>query len=257
MLAFPLLSLSCSSDNDDPDPADPISYDEPGSISGLGLDRGELTGKDFSLPGGIVLDGDITGYYASSRTVSGTESTRAHTPPSYYYDYYKSLERRDFDVAVGNGYAVPLWIKLKNTTGSDITVTFPAGLIVKTRNWEAQYGLLVKETRVVVPGNGTLAVLMYTHCCHLGISAPNQSNILSWGVVSNSSLLLELCDLVKDKKINREEFTSYTQVYFNQAYYIQECLWNLTGVAIEGQDRYTGQLTEEEKAWFAALPASN
>ncbi|MDD4516368.1 hypothetical protein [Massilibacteroides sp.] len=254
LLFLPLGILSCSSDDNNSNGSE-IKIDVPGEISGLGNDRGELTGTKFELPEGIKLNQEIVGYpsrvlgsYASSR--ASDNNINLDYIEQFIFDYLLKMMKdgEKYDIAIGSGYAVPIFIVLENTTDKDIKVTFPAGLIVKSQNWEAQYGLLTKKTEFTAPAKERLRVLLFMHCCHLGIVNPTTANKLEWGVVSNSSLLLEICDIVANKKINYEEFGSLSKQYFKQAYYIQERIWDLT-------NRGTA-LTEEHKTYLKQLPDS-
>lgn len=254
LLLANLCFMSCSNDDDE---RVTIVNDVPGQISGLGNNRGELTGTKFTLPDGITLKGNIVGYWVSDNSLSLVINGLYEDQPTLrdsdtdldlLYRYMKNYKGEQYDIALGAGYAVPVIFTLENTTSKNRNVTLPAGLIVKSKNFEAQYGLLVKKVEFTVPANDDIVVLLYMNCCHLGIPAPEDNNIMEWGVITNSSLLVEICDMVKDKKINYEEFGSYTRTYFDQVYYIQERVWDLT-------DRGS-TLTDEQREWFRNLPDS-
>ncbi|MDH6357917.1 hypothetical protein [Parabacteroides sp. PF5-9] len=242
--ACSILLVPACSDGDDTDTDDTIKVDIPGKISGLGATEGPLTGKKYELPDGIVATDKIKGafddYFDASFNANQPSALRALW--SYSVDY---------DVSVGSGYAVTVLLPLENITDKDIELTFPAGMILKSKNNDRQNGLLIKKATVTVPKKEKLRVILNMYCCHETKPAPSNKDEMEWAVITNSSLLLEICDMVKNKKVNMEEFEETNinrMTYFDQCTYINDRVWDLT-------DRGNA-LTETHRLWFKNLPDS-
>jgi hypothetical protein len=207
--------------------------DMPGEIPGLGNTRGEPTGTSFKLPDGVEIAGRIMGGYDPAN--------------------YKSFGKRDpelirktiqtradgdiigVDTTVGSGMLhVQIFIPLKNTTSQDILVTFPAGLILKSVTGACQNGLLLKKTTVNVPARGFCGVLLIMYCGNEDLSQSLTTEEYVFTVVSNSSPIMDLCERVKNKRINTEEYPlgqyGYTdsEQYHDYVLQLQYIVWNLT-----------------------------
>ncbi|MDR2139579.1 MAG: hypothetical protein LBP50_08530 [Tannerella sp.] len=213
--------------------------DRPGKIPGLGNTRGEPTGTPFHLPDGIETAGRIMGGY---------------DPANYYQSAGKrdSLPYTEFirtetvwtraagdtvrvDTIAGSGMLhVQIFIPLKNTTSQDISVTFPAGLIMKAVTGACQNGLLLKKTTVDVPARGFCGVLLIMYCGNEDLSQSLTTEEYVFTVVSNSSLIMDLCERVKNKRINMEEYPpgrhGYTdsEQYHDYVFQLQDMVWKLT-----------------------------
>ena len=249
-IASLFLVSACSSDDDSKDDLDDdlIKIDEPGKISGLGVTEGKLTGKKYELPDGIILAGKIfgVGEYYEEASLDKTEIMLQIR--SNVLDY-----GIDYDVNVGSGYAVTVVLPLENITDKDIELTFPAGLILKSKNNDRQNGLLTKKATVTLPKKDKYTVILSMYCCHESKPAPSSKDEMEWAVITNSSLLLEICDLVKYKKVNIEEivksYSDYSPDYLNLCAYINNRIWDLTDRGLA--------LTEEHREWFRNLPPSS
>lgn len=246
--------VSCSKK----DAVDPIVTHEPGEIPGLGNTLGELTGSPFVLPGGLTLEGEITGYdgyyYGQGPAIS---NDKLELPQAK--KHAKELSTREVSFAnlkavsgvseVGSGRYVRLLIHVRNNTGSKKTLNFPAGLIIKSRSGDYQNGILLKKTSVEIPANDVHAVVLYMYCGNESRSASSSYEQYDWAVVSNSSLIVDLCNRLADKKINYEEF-EYNDLgtYNTQRSKLQSILWKLT-------DNYA-PLSDEDIDWINGLPGS-
>ena len=214
-LAFAVLFTSCSNDDDE---KEVIIDDQPGEISGLGDAPGELTGIEFTLPNGVELEGDI--YGASSQYSLKTKGDE--------------VEESDFDNlkasvnVIGSGKWVQVAVRLKNLTNRDIDVIFPARLVVKSLSNRYQNGVLLKKTKTTVLANETHSVALLMYCGNKNLSPSSSYQKYEWAVISNSSLIVDLCNRLANKKINYEEFTDSKSVYGNQVGPLQSILWRLT-----------------------------
>jgi len=235
---------ACQKDDKSEEPTvTPVDY-QAGNIPGLGDADGDLTGTPFTLPAGVELSGDITGagyqleYWDLSSNSSpsilrsfvnkdGEVETRTVAPPFrnseadapiYYY-------------GSGAGY-VDLLIPLRNTLSSQTTVTFPAATILVSKSGECQNGILLKKVTIIIPSKSDYRVCLSFYCGNLHKHSASGSEVYTFAVISNASPILDLCDRLKNKKINIEEFsrTSYEDcsVYLNQIDDLQGMVWSIT-----------------------------
>ena len=210
---------------------------QPGEIPGFGNDDGTLTGSAFNLPAGVTIFSDIAangncdGYWNFSEAKSyrstnkdGSETERLILPKTTRSD---SLCYR----GSGSGL-VDLIIPLHNSNSTPVTVTFPAALVVQNLAGECQNGVLLKKTTVVIPANSDYYVNLSFYCANLSKGTPGESDLYNFAVVSDADPILELCNMVKDKKINIEEFdpTSYDDqsTFTSQASMLQLIVWAVT-----------------------------
>lgn len=253
LLCFAL--ASCDKDDDPTLDNPPVDY-TPGEIPGLGGADGELTGAPFKLPDGVELidnitgDGsqrgywDFSGSYAPNATFTqkdGSVVTRAlgvQTRAGETRHYYGS----------GKGY-VDLLIPMRNGRSGPITVTFPAGTILRSQNANRQHGVLIKKVAVTIPANSDYYLCLAFYCGNAHKGSAGSNDVYELGVVTNARPLLDLCDRVKNKKINIEDFsrTSYGDygIYNSQIGRLQSIVWEITDE--EG-------LSEEDIAYINALP---
>jgi len=234
---------ACQKDDKNEEPTvAPVDYPA-GNIPGLGDADGVLTGTPFTLPAGVELSGDITGAgnqyeywdlasYSSAATYSfvnknGEVETRTFASPFrnseadapiYYY-------------GSGAGY-VDLLLPLRNTLSKQATVTFPAATILVSKSGECQNGVLLKKVTIIIPAKTDYRVCLSFYCGNLQKHSASSSQVYTLGVISNASLILDLCDKLKNKKINIEEFskTSYEDyaVYTDQIGDLQGMVWSIT-----------------------------
>ena len=190
-----------------------IQY-EAGEIPGLGDTEGSLTGSPFELPSDVELVGDITGstnysYYWNQSTVVQT------------IHYYGS----------GSGY-VDLLLKLRNVRSTSITVTFPAATILVSKTGRCQNGVLMQKVTVTIPANSEYHLSLSFFCGNAHKSPAGYSDVYVFGVVSNAKPLIDLCNRLKNKKINIEKFsnssTSDYNIFSGQGSKIQNIIWSVT-----------------------------
>lgn len=247
---------ACGSDGDDEIKG--VDY-LPGKIPGLGEAEGNLTGKQFVLPDGIELEGVIKGLSSSVFNIKSSISPALF--PEIHTEKAKRLEEKGFalrasaqpEIAVGSGYYVRVLVILNNKNNADKEVLFPAGLIVRALSTDNQSGVLLKKTSVTVPKNGSLNVGLILYCGNASRDPSGSYDEYEWGVVTDSKLILDLCDRLKNKKINYEEFAKADySIYKEQVDNLQSILWGLT----DGYSEYSSGLTDEQKEYIANLPNS-
>ena len=238
---------------------DPFEFENGEVIPGLGDAKGEPTGTKFKLPDGIELTGDITG---------------GGNPYPYWSDIFATLSERKFvhkDGTVenlitpvrtrvgeeeinyrGSGLGVvELLIPLRNTRSTSVEVTIPATTIFLSQSGDCQHGVLIKKVTFTIPANSSYSLNLSLYCGNAHRSPAHIDEIYIWGVVSDSKGLLDLCDRVKNKKINIEEFSRNMEdfnVYFAQIMELQNIVWNVTD--------YYGRPTAEDISYINSLPNS-
>src|SRR5690606_1459705 len=89
MLAVMTAFTSCSKDHPEEDEIMELIQDTAGQIPGLGQTPGEPTGKQFVLPEGIELVGEITGYDGHREPV-GKSSSPAAIKASLEKSFFKA-----------------------------------------------------------------------------------------------------------------------------------------------------------------------
>ena len=211
---------------------------EPGQIPGLGSSDGELTGAMFQLPDGVILIDDITGKgdpdgywdFSETRSYQFTDKNDSvitrQISPKLYRDETQINYRGS-----GNGY-VDLLVPMHNSNNYPVTVTFPAALIAKNYAGNCQNGVLLKKVIVEIPANSDYYLNLSFYCGNLTKSTASDNDIYSFSVVSDAEALIELCDLLKNKKINIEEFdpTKYEDqsTFESQVGMLQLIVWSIT-----------------------------
>ncbi|WP_185211256.1 hypothetical protein [Sphingobacterium mizutaii] len=227
VLAFAV--SSCSKDDKDNDIE--IVEDKPGKIPGLGNTDGEPTGQKYSLPEGIELQGEITGYEGDINTTARARSKKAMV--ARRSSDLKAEVPADLspDFSRGSGYFVRLGIKLKNSTSTTKKLELPAGLIIKSRSGDYQNGVLLKKVSIDIPANKTIYLDLHMYCGNEKKSASSEYEKYDLAVISNSSSLHDLINRLKNKKINIEQYYKDNKV--DQSYNalvgkLQDILWTIT-----------------------------
>ncbi len=249
-----IILSGCSRDGNEPAPKpETVETHQPGSIPGLGEKPGELTGTPFKLPENIVISGKILGgFELNSYDRSLKSRKQSHLPLSS--KIITKVESGSSYVTIGCGTYVSLYIVLKNTGNSEVQIIFPAGLIAKSLSGNSQNGVLLKKSSIKIGAKSTKYVLLMMFCGNAHLGASSVSEEYKFSVVSNSSLIIDLCNRLKNKKINIEEYNVksiwevmanhdcdwtnfdwseyYPTKFEDYKFQIQEILWNLTDYGI-------------------------
>ena len=234
-----LVCFGCTKSKDDV-VEDYAGKETPGEIPGFGTTGGNIGGKEFTLPDGVVFDGEIMGYESDndfSLHFNGIkpEKLSIHGNVVSLDEPVRSRAAIKADITLGSGGLVTVLVAMKNTTSNKIDVEFPAGLIFESASGKYQNGILLKKTKATVPAGGkTYCVELQMYCGNASRSASDASAKYLKPVMTNSELLLYLCGLVKNKKINYEENSGLLQIiqYYTMVFRLQMIVWKVTD---EGQ----------------------
>jgi hypothetical protein len=217
-----------------------------GEIPGLGGADGELTGTPFQLPDGIELTEDITGaanqdrywdfsaFYSAKFTARSFIGKDGGVETKSFAPQIRVGEEEDAEIHYyGSGYGfVDLLIAMHNNRSTPVTVTFPAATILRSQSGNCQNGVLIKKVTVTIPANSDYRLSLSFYCGNAHKSSAHSSDVYVLGVVSNARPLLDLCDRVKNKKINIEEFSRTSQAdydtYNDQVDRLQDIVWHVT-----------------------------
>lgn len=255
LLCFAL--ASCDK-KDDPEEDKPTNY-APGEIPGLGDAEGELTGTPFRLPEGVELISGISGgathdgYWdlPESYTASATFTRKDGSVVSRSFAPQTRAGEVHYYFGSGAGY-VDLLIPMRNTKSNSVTVTFPAATVLRSESGNCQNGVLLKKVSVTIPGNSDYYLRLAFYCGNAHKSGAGGADVYELGVVSDAKPLLDLCERLKNKKINIEEFTrtSYDDctAYGSQVSDLQGILWKVTDdTGLEDDDiRYINALPNSQ-----------
>lgn len=135
-------------------------------------------GTDFTLPTGIVLDGEISG-----------DLDAAGCAEKSYVEY--------------GGDLLPACLPLKNTTSADITVKIPAGLTFIATNPETQNGIVLQDHELVVPANSSAVFHFRLFCLNEHCRFGSKEDRFTFGKVTTHAGLLEIIGLARTKKLGQ------------------------------------------------------
>lgn len=181
--------------------------EQPGKIPGMGENTGIPNGEQFVLPTGISVVGTIKG------------------------------EDCDTIYQVGSGSLVEVCVAIFNSKQEDVTLVIPAGLIILATNAaEDQHGIVIQETRITLKANKLTRVSIDSYCINATKHASSGSSIYTLGPVSNSVLMRELINLLKNKKLEESEYPEYGD-YMDVNSDVQGLVWSVSDH--DGLDRAT------------------
>ncbi|MDR1746428.1 MAG: hypothetical protein LBR49_04070 [Tannerella sp.] len=239
LVAAALLFTGCNKDDDDPTQEEYTGDESPGDIPGFGENGQDLRGKTFILPDGITFDGYVMGYEeGADYDFATTGKNKLDILNARLNTENQGIETRasvKADITVGSGGLVTVLIKLKNSKSSKVDVEFPAGLIFESASGDYQNGILLKKCKVTVPASSSgYFVVLHLYCGNLSRHASDGSARYNAPIITDSELILYLCGLVKNKKINIEEGSglleqiTYAITYYTQVLKIQTIVWKVT-----------------------------
>ena len=229
------------------------------NIQGLGNAAGKPSGTAFKLPAGVELTGEIIGGVNNS---NGYWSfTEPYALPEQLFGIKngavaKPLSRiatraaGDNEIHYFGSGMFDLRMSLRNTLATPATVTFPAATKFFSKSSKCQHAVLIKKVSFTIPAGSNYQICLSFYCGNKGKNAP-ENDVYEWGVVSDAKALLDLCDRVKNKKINIEEMSRYDGIgtYWEQVAKLQEIVWQITD--------HGGKLSESDIAYLNSLPLSN
>ncbi|MDB5217979.1 MAG: hypothetical protein JWO86_5906, partial [Myxococcaceae bacterium] len=136
-------------------------------------------GTPMAFPAGVAVEGEIGG------DLSG--DTKAHCKNAEDVEYASDL--------------ILACVGLRNSTASDVVVTFPAGLTFVAKTQATTNGILLHSHDVTVPAGVTYFAFRpasLNQACNPGSAA----DVYTLGNVTNDAKLLEVLALAKTKKVN-------------------------------------------------------
>ena len=132
------------------------------------------------------------------------------------------------------GDLIDVCLKLKNTTGSSMKVSFPAGLVIKPTRPERMSGILLQSHDVEIAGGATKEIFIKQTSINEHCVFTQKDDAYELGVVVSDPGLTEVIGLMKTKKTS-----------VNSATATQKAVWNVTD---------HGGLTDEDRSALSALP---
>ena len=172
--------------------------EQPGKIPGMGANTGTPEGEQYVLPAGITIVGNIYG------------------------------DNCDTTYRVGSGYLVEVCVGLFNNKTKDTIIALPAGLIILATNAaEDQHGVVIHETKVVLKAKKLTRVGVGAYCINSSKHSSSSDQTYKLGPVSSSQLMQQLIGWLKNKKINRNEYTD-EDAYLETVGTVQSLVWAIT-----------------------------
>lgn len=198
--------ISCSKDDDEALLGE--LADEVGNLPGFGDRGGTPQGTPFKFPTGISIVNAITGGICD-----------------------------DPKFRIGSGLLVSVCFELRNDTDSEISVSFPAGLVFLSETDAYQHGVVLRTETISIDPHETVRIALYTYCGNSNRSASDADASYTVGPITNSKLILRLIDDLNGKKIDAidywdEETDNFREEYLFEQTKVQTLLWYIT----EGDD---------------------
>ncbi|WP_341840749.1 hypothetical protein [Chitinophaga caseinilytica] len=190
--AFTIISCSKSDKKDD------APQEQPGKIPGMGEAGGEPQGTALTFPAGVSISG---------APIKGEVCDTAYE--------------------AGSGGLVEVCVAFVNSNATAVSYTIPAGLIVISQNGDYQSGILIQNTTIALKAKSTTRVGIKLYCVNSGRHPSSGEITYKIGPVTNSPLLRELLDLLKNKKTALKEYPNFDG-YFDAVSTIQMLVWLIT-----------------------------
>lgn len=189
--------MACSkSDKKDDQPETP--KEEAGKIPGFGKAEGTPQGTALVYPAGVTLSG---------AQIYGEVCDTAHV--------------------VGSGGIVEICIALVNSNAADVTFTLPMGLVVLADDAKYQHGLLLNDAKIVLKAKRTTRVGVKMWCLNSQKLGSAASKTYKIGPVTNSTLIRNICEQLKNKKTSRADYADEMD-YVVVGTRIQNMIWAYT-----------------------------
>ncbi len=134
------------------------------------------------------------------------------------------------DPARGGGRGtLQFCFELHNPNATTRTLTLPAGLILTSQVGEIQNGFVAQETRLQVPPNGTLGVVVDAFCTNESRGGPTAEDDFAAEVVTDQPDLREIAAILEEKDFSGEHTPDL----------VQEVVWQVTsgeGFSLEARN---------------------
>ena len=167
-------------------------------------------GTPLTLPAGIAVEGDISG------DVNG---------PCVDKSIVENAS--DIDIAC---------VGLRNATGAEVVVTFPAGLTFVAKRTTTQNGMIIHSHDLTVPAGAVKYFYFRTASLNQACDPSGAGDVYTLGNVTTDPKLLEVLMLAKPKKISGDI----------GAEIVGRMIWDIT----DGP----GSITDEHRMQLAAAP---
>ncbi len=184
--------------------------DNPGQVRrpGIGPSTEAPEGTAFTLPAGLSIVQPIPGY---DGICAPEEEAR------------------------GTGGQVRLCLTLSNTSGQNIVLALPEGLVFPARDSSIQNGLLLQSATIPVSAGQTLTVPLFLYSINLSRTGSQPKDFFTLGPITQDAAVREVVQLVANKDTRD----------FEDGIAVQSALWHAT----DGQG-----LTTQDRANLAGLP---
>lgn len=169
-----------------------------GKIPGLGDTPGTPAATAYELPANISLVGKIKGNVCDT-----------------------AYER-------GSGRFVDVCVALINSGGTDITLTIPAGLIILADSEEDQHGMIIQETTIILKAGKITRCGLNAYCTNASKHPSSYTSTYTIGGVSSSVLIKQLIAILKNKKVNTEDYPNDREGYGKAEDAVQGAVWGIT-----------------------------
>lgn len=160
--------------------------------TGIEADFANPAGTPFTLPAGVTVDGELTG------------DIDAACPNKTAIEYGSDL--------------ILVCVGLKNTTGADIEVTMPAGLVFLAKNPATQNGIILHDHVLEVPAGKVAHFYFRPFSLNRACEAGGMNDRYTIGNVASDPRIREVVMLAATKVIDGDE----------GAYALGQMLWDIT-----------------------------
>lgn len=205
-----------------------LGNERPGSLPGIGNTPGRPTGSQFQLPAGVKLAKTIVGNDEGASVGSCL------------------LDGAGFNVSV------TMTLSRDSSVSGPVTVVFPPGLILISRDETKQNGVLLDSVLLTIPpvdqgGRGGTCIVNLLFSCLNEEKGISESTIqYELGPVSDSRSINGFIRELAHKKINYRMFEEGDSEWFLRQEKLQDLLWKIT----DGNG-----LKAEDLNWIRKLPS--